>query len=87
MNSEIVTEPFSAGYELVHGVRVFTVEQEDAIMDFEMFNHLKTKFGEPLIGAVEGLHYYFKPERSIPASAIAVPERNHSDPDTLLIQR
>jgi hypothetical protein len=87
MTEQIVTEPFSAGYELVHGAEVHTLNDEEAIMDFEMFNSLEAQFGDPLVGYVGGLHYHFKPERAIPPSAIAVPADNHDDPDTLLIQR
>lgn len=87
MSNQVVTQRFSGSYDLVHGVRVFTVEQDDAVMDFEMFDRLEAQYGRPLVGCVGGLNYQFKPERSIPASAIAVPERNHDDPDALLVQR
>jgi hypothetical protein len=87
MNEQIVTESFSRGYELVYGVDVLTLDDEEAIMDFEMFNSLEAQFGEPLVGYVDGLHYHFKPERSIPPSTLAVPKLNHENPETLLIQR
>jgi hypothetical protein len=87
MSDQIVTESFSSGYELVHGAEVLTLDDEEAIMDFEMFEALETQFGDPLVGYVDGLHYHFKPEKSIPTSTLAVPALNHDNPDTLLIQR
>jgi hypothetical protein len=81
-----VTEPFSAGYELVHNAEVFTHEGE-AIMDREMAQALAERFPLPLIGQVGGLHYQFELCSSIPGMSLAVPERNHDDPDVLLIQR
>lgn len=87
MADQLVTEPFSSGYELIHNATVHTFEQDEAIMDIDLFDALQAQFGEPVIGYVGGLHYHFKPERSIPPSALAVPERNHDDPQTLLVQR
>ena len=87
MSGQIVTEPFSSGYELVHGARVHTLAETEAIMDGEMYAALESQFGSPIVGYVGGLHYHFKPEQAIPKSAVAVPQRNHDDPKTLLIQR
>lgn len=82
-----ITEPFSAGYELVYNAEVHTYPDEEAVMDFEMFKALARRYGEAFIGMVGGLHYQFKPERTVPAGAVAVPETNHDEPAVLLIQR
>jgi hypothetical protein len=87
MSDQIVTEPFSAGYEFVHGVEIQTVDDEEAIMDADMYAALDAQFEGRLIGHIDGLHYYFKPTRSIPASTVAVPDINHHNPETLLIQK
>jgi hypothetical protein len=87
MSNGVAIEPFSAGYGLVCGAEVFTVDDAEATMDFELFQVLKQKFGEPVVGWVDGLHYYFKPEQAIPANTVAVPETNHEEPESLLIQR
>lgn len=87
MANQIVTEPFSSGYELVHGAEVHTYADDEAMMDFGMFNSLEAQFGYPLVGYVDGLHYQFKPSGSMPDSSLAVPERNHDDPEVLMIQR
>jgi hypothetical protein len=87
MNNQIVTEPFSAGYELVRNAEVHTYDEDEAIMDAEMLQRLEAQFGQPLIGYVGGLHYQFKPERAVPGNALALPETNHSDPGPLLVQR
>lgn len=88
-NSEFwpVTEPWSAGYEMVQNAEVHAWPQEEAVMDFDMFDKLQGQFGRPLVGYVDGLHYHFKPERQIPQGAAAIPEDNHVDPEVLLIQR
>lgn len=87
MSDGIITEHFSAGYELIHGARIHTLDQEEAVMDYELLNLLKSMFGEPVVGYIDGIHYQFKPERSIPADALAVPADNHEQPDTLLVQK
>lgn len=81
-----VTEPFSKGYDLILNAEVYEWPQEEAIMDSDMFKKLLGQFGSPLVGYVDGLHYHFKPERSIPQGAVAVPEDNHVEAETLLIQ-
>lgn len=86
MTSQIVTAPFSRRYDLVLNAEVHQISDSEAIMDEEMFVSLSEQFGSPIIGQVGGLHYHFKPERAIPSNAVAVPERNHDEPDTLLVQ-
>ena len=82
-----VTEPFSAGYELVRNAEVHSHGGDEALMDFKMFDALAERFGEPFIGYVGGLHYQFRREKAVPSGAVAVPSHNHDDPDALLIQR
>jgi hypothetical protein len=86
-NFKPITEPFSAGYELVHNAEIHTYPDGEAAMDFEMFEALARRFGEAFIGMVGGLHYQFKPEQTVPAGAVAVPESNHDEPAALLIKR
>ena len=86
MPSQLVTAPFSRRYDLVLNAEVHKITDSEAIMDEEMFRALSKQFGSPVIGQVGGLHYHFKPERAIPSGAVAVPERNHDEPDTLLVQ-
>jgi len=80
------TEDFSAGYALVHDARVFTHDGQ-AVMDEEMLTRLRRYVGGEVIGMIGGRHYKFIPENSVPATTVAVPKRNHDDPDTLLIQK
>lgn len=87
MAEQIKVRPFSAGYKLIQGVEVYEIEDSPAIMDFELLQRLEDRFGEPITGKIENLHYRFKPRRSIPKFGLAVPAQNHDDPDTLLIQR
>jgi hypothetical protein len=82
----LAIEQFSEAYELVHNARVFTHSGNKALMDSEMYNTLVEEYGLYFAGKVGKLHYNFKPEASMPAGSIAVPEHNHDDPDTLLIQ-
>lgn len=83
----LITEPFSAGYELVHNAEVHTYPEAEAAMDAEMFEALAERYGERFIGAVEGIHYQFKPETTVPGGAVAVPKRNHRHgADALLIR-
>jgi len=83
----LITEPFSAGYDLVHNAEVHTYSEAEAVMDPEMFSALAEQYGERFVGAVGGLHYQFKPERTVPGGAVAVPEHNHKDgADALLIR-
>lgn len=82
-----VTEPWSAGYDLVQNAEVHQYPEEEAMMDFEMFDALAAQFGQNFVGYIGGLHYQFKRERSVPSGAVAVPRDNHVNPDTLLIQR
>jgi hypothetical protein len=82
-----ITRPFSAGYELVENAEIHTYADSEAMMDFEMFDSLTRQFGKSFVGYVDGLHYQFKRERTLPSGAIAVPADNHSDPKALLIQR
>lgn len=85
--NEPLTEPFSARYDLVCNAEVFTWPDEEAVMDAEMFEKLADRFGDPPVGFIEGLHYHFKPEASVPGASVAVPEDNHADPSALLIQK
>lgn len=80
-------EKFSAYYDLVYNAEVHTYPEDTAAMDREMFEALSQMFGEGFIGMVGGLHYQFKPEKTVPGGAVAVPRRNHDEPETLLIQR
>jgi hypothetical protein len=86
MHEPLITETFSAGYELVHGADVFTHKGE-AVMDEEMLSALQQRFSAPVVGRVGGLHYQFKAQNSIPGMSVAVPEGTHDSPDTLLIQK
>lgn len=89
MNEHFIpdTEPFSAGYKIVHNATVFTHNGVEAIMDAKMFKYLSKIYGSHFTGRVEDHHYTFKRVGSIPAGCVAVPEDQHDDPDTLLIQR
>jgi hypothetical protein len=81
-----VTQSFSAGYELVHNADVVT-HDGNAIMDEQMLDSLRERFGYPVIGYVGGLHYQFKPSNAILSGTLAVPDWNHQNPDELLIQK
>jgi hypothetical protein len=81
-----ITLPFSAGYEMVDNADVFAWSEEEAAMDYQMYDALARQYGGFPVGYIDGLHYTFKRERTIPSGAVAVPERNHQDPETLLIQ-
>ena len=84
---DLVIESFSAEYDLVHNAEVHTYPEEEAVMDAEMFTAIAEQYGSRFIGKVGGLHYQFKPERTVPSGAVAVPEHNHRDgADVLLIQ-
>ena len=85
--SHVVIEPYSAGYDLVQNTTVHTIPDSEAIMDFKLYETLKEQFGEPIVGYVGGLHYYFKSAQSIPELSLAVPEGNHDEPETFLIQK
>lgn len=78
---------FSTGYEIVSNARVILYEKDDAIMDAEMFKELARQFGEYFMGKLGNIHYQFKPQRSIPAGAVAVPESNHDVNPELLIKK
>jgi hypothetical protein len=84
-----VVSVFSAGYDLVENAQVQPWSQDEAAMDYEMFEKLQSRFGggAGLIGSVGGIHYCFKPVGGIPRGAVAVPERNHDNPEALLIQK
>lgn len=82
-----ITRPFSAGYELVENAEVHKYNEDEAIMDYQMFDNLSRRFGKHFVGYIGGLHYQFKRNQSLPSGAVAVPADNHSDPKTLLIQR
>jgi hypothetical protein len=86
MHERLITESFSAGYELVHSADVFTHKGE-AVMDGEMLSALRQRFSAPVVGRVGDAHYQFKPRNSIPGMAVAVPETTHANPDSLLIQK
>jgi hypothetical protein len=82
-----VTESFSAGYDMVHNAEVITYDDEEAIMDYDMLEALEERFGRPLVGFIGGLHYQFKPERSIPPASVAVPKDNHDRPSSFLVRK
>jgi len=52
-----------------------------------MWDALARRFGKHFTGMVEGLHYTFKRVKNIPQGTVAVPKRNHTNPEALLIQR
>lgn len=81
-----ITQSWSDRYDIVQNARVRTNSGEEALMDPSMFDALKRRFGEPLVGLIEGHHYYFKPRRVVPLGSVAVPEDQHGEPDTLMIQ-
>jgi hypothetical protein len=83
----LITEPLSARYDLVHNAEVHTYPEGEAAMDTEMFSAIAERYGKRFIGAVEGLHYRFKPATSIPSGSVAVPRHNHRNgADVLLIR-
>jgi len=86
MADSLYTQRFSAGYDLVCGAEVTTVNDDEALIDMEMQKELERVFGEPLTGFIGGLHYQFKPTRSIPKHSVAVPMENHDDPDAFLVK-
>ena len=83
----LTVQPFSSEYLLIDGVDIFTHNNPDAEMDIEMFRVLSQAFGEHFMGLTDGIHYQFEPVNRIPKDAIALPERNHTNPETLLIQK
>jgi hypothetical protein len=78
---------FSAGYRLVENAEVVTYPEDDAQMGLEMYDALTRRFGRHFLGKVGNSHYEFERGTCIPAGMVAVPERNHDDPDALLIQK
>jgi len=80
------TSRFSAGYSLVENATVVKHDADEAVMDHEMYNALSKMFPDPIIGFVDGLHYQFKRIENIPAGMVAVPKRNHDNPETFLVQ-
>ena len=82
-------EPFSSKYAIVEGVRVFTWNDDLAVMDYELYNGLAGRVGEPVLGRVGGLTYEFIPSRQVPAESVNIPADRHNGttPDTLLVQK
>ena len=80
-------QKFSEGYEIVSNANVVLYGKEEAIMDVQMFKQLAQQFGEYFMGKLGNIHYQFKPRRSIPAGAVAVPESNHETSPELLIKK
>lgn len=87
MNNAPHITPFSARYDLIENAEAITYPDEEATMDWTMFEALKREFGNPVIGRISNLHYSFRPEKMMPKNAVAVPEDNHDDPQALLIPR
>lgn len=85
--SRPTVQPFSAHYDLVQSANVFQYSDDEATMDQELLTALEDRFGKPVVGYVDGLHYQFKPQNAVPPNGVVVPERNHDNPQTLLIQR
>ena len=83
---KVVTQPFSAGYEIVHTASVQTWQDDEAAMDFEMYETLAEHCGGRPLGFIEGRHYDFVPEVSVPSNVVSVPESAHDDPSVLLIK-
>lgn len=82
--------PYSARYAIVRGAEVHTWSEDEAVMDYELFNALRDDFGAPVVGYVGGLHYAFKPTTQVPGNAAAIPESKHGsqrEPSALLIQK
>jgi hypothetical protein len=87
MNDDLVVQTFSSGYRIVQSAEVYEVDEGEAIMDADMLDRLREMYDGQIVGKVDNLHYQFKPRRSIPRFGVAVPSRNHNDPDTLLIKK
>lgn len=66
-------------YALVEDVEVRVWKDELAGMPFDLYDDLAVLFGEPVVGYVGGLHYYFKPMWGIPADTAAVPKHKHGE--------
>jgi len=73
-------EPWSRDYLLASTARVYPYRGDHAIMDPVMFEELYCALGE-VVGFVDGLHYEFKTEQTIPAGAAAVPRSDHKGAD------
>lgn len=84
---QLITEPWSRSYDLIPNAEIHTYGDDEAVMDFEMYEALEQQFGNPVVGYVGGLHYHFIPERTVPQGSVAVPEHRHDDPSAFLIQR
>lgn len=77
---------FSTEYDIVYNADVLTADQDEAAMDFEMYQSLSQIYGKRFMGFIGGLHYQFNPEQTVPADTVIVPDRNHDDPSALLIR-
>jgi len=76
---------FSQEYRLVPDATVRTWAENEAHMDERMYEMLALRFGEPVVGMVEGLHYTFKPSNEVMGGECAVPRHNHDRPRSLLL--
>jgi hypothetical protein len=83
-----MAEPFSAGYVLVRDAEVCSWSDEVAAMADDLYDALAHRYGEPVVGRVGGLTYYFKRHQTgIPPMTVAVPDTTHDDPSALLVQK
>lgn len=80
-------ENFSSGYVLVTNAEIDQWCQDRPAMDYLLYEALRRRYGEPVVGKVEGKGYQFEPTREVLASRCAVPESNHQDPTALLIEK
>lgn len=75
-------EEFSAGYLLAPHIEVQTWRGE-AVLDEETYRDIAVRFGEPVIGRVEDIHYHLIPSDEVMGDRAAVPKRNHDRNDRI----
>jgi hypothetical protein len=80
-------QPFSADYDIIPDASVLTHDGE-AIMDEDLYEVLKQRYGQLFVAKVEDQRHTFEPRQSIPALTVAVPEYKHDGrtPNGLLIK-
>lgn len=84
-------EPWNQQYLLAPHADVLTYGDENAVIDPVLHDHLRRVLGDPVVGYINGIHYEFRREESVPADTAVVPARNHDVPEgeelTLLVAR
>jgi len=83
----MMAENFSSGYTLIGDIDVIRWPDEEALINPQLLEGLRQRFGGPIVAMCGGRHYQFRPRDQIGHMTATVPKQDHHDEPSAFLLR